>query len=111
VRRTSGPASRSRSALSAERRSRPALLPELRRAVAAERPPEERKLATVLFADLVGSKGLAGTQDPERSATSHASRAAVLQALQETGATGLEPATSGVTGQMELFMMLSERSL
>jgi class 3 adenylate cyclase len=28
---------------------------------------EERKLATVLFADLVGSTELAGTQDPERT--------------------------------------------
>ena len=31
-------------------------------------PAEERKLATVLFADLVGSTELAGTQDPERVA-------------------------------------------
>lgn len=30
--------------------------------VAAERPVEERKLATVLFADLVGSTALAGSQ-------------------------------------------------
>jgi class 3 adenylate cyclase/tetratricopeptide (TPR) repeat protein len=30
-------------------------------------PPDERKLATVLFADLVGSTALAGTQDPERT--------------------------------------------
>jgi class 3 adenylate cyclase/tetratricopeptide (TPR) repeat protein len=30
-------------------------------------PAEERKLATVLFADLVGSTELAGTQDPERT--------------------------------------------
>jgi class 3 adenylate cyclase len=29
-------------------------------------PGEERKLATVLFADLVGSTALAGGQDPER---------------------------------------------
>ena len=29
-------------------------------------PAEERKLATVLFADLVGSTALAGGQDPER---------------------------------------------
>src|SRR5438128_11582403 len=29
-------------------------------------PAEERKLATVLFADLVGSTELAGDQDPER---------------------------------------------
>ncbi len=29
-------------------------------------PGEERKLATVLFADLVGSTALAGTEDPER---------------------------------------------
>jgi len=29
-------------------------------------PAEERKLATVLFADLVGSTELAGNQDPER---------------------------------------------
>ena len=29
-------------------------------------PAEERKLATVLFADLVGSTELAGGQDPER---------------------------------------------
>src|SRR5437762_9979455 len=28
---------------------------------------QERKLATVLFADLVGSTGLAGSQDPERT--------------------------------------------
>ena len=31
-------------------------------------PAEERKLATVLFADLVGSTELAGDQDPERAA-------------------------------------------
>ena len=30
-------------------------------------PAEERKLATVLFADLVGSTELAGSQDPERT--------------------------------------------
>ena len=30
-------------------------------------PSEERKLATVLFADLVGSTELAGAQDPERT--------------------------------------------
>src|ERR687886_2760732 len=30
-------------------------------------PAEERKLATVLFADLVGSTSLAGAQDPERT--------------------------------------------
>jgi class 3 adenylate cyclase/tetratricopeptide (TPR) repeat protein len=30
-------------------------------------PAEERKLATVLFADLVGSTALAGAQDPERT--------------------------------------------
>ncbi|MFL5962650.1 MAG: adenylate/guanylate cyclase domain-containing protein [Gaiellaceae bacterium] len=35
--------------------------------VADERPPEERKLATVLFADLVGSTALAGSEDPERT--------------------------------------------
>jgi Adenylate and Guanylate cyclase catalytic domain/zinc-ribbon domain len=35
--------------------------------VSAERPTEERKLATVLFADLVGSTALAGSQDPERT--------------------------------------------
>jgi class 3 adenylate cyclase len=35
--------------------------------VSAERPPEERKLATVLFADLVNSTALAGSQDPERT--------------------------------------------
>ena len=29
-------------------------------------PAEERKLATVLFADLAGSTALAGGQDPER---------------------------------------------
>jgi class 3 adenylate cyclase/tetratricopeptide (TPR) repeat protein len=36
-----------------------------------ERKPqsEERKLATVLFADLVGSTALAGSQDPERTRT------------------------------------------
>ena len=28
--------------------------------------PEERKLATVLFADIVGSTTLAGEHDPER---------------------------------------------
>jgi class 3 adenylate cyclase len=35
----------------------------------AERPPqtEERKVATVLFADLVGSTALADRQDPERT--------------------------------------------
>ena len=35
--------------------------------VAAERPAEERKLATVVFADLVGSTALAGSEDPERT--------------------------------------------
>jgi class 3 adenylate cyclase len=35
--------------------------------VAAERPTEERKLSTVLFADLVGSTALSGSQDPERT--------------------------------------------
>ena len=30
-------------------------------------PGEERKVATVLFADLVGSTALAGAQDPERT--------------------------------------------
>ena len=30
-------------------------------------PGEERKLATVLFADLVGSTALASSQDPERT--------------------------------------------
>src|ERR671930_2607217 len=35
--------------------------------VAGERPADERKLATVLFADLVGSTALAGSQDPERT--------------------------------------------
>jgi class 3 adenylate cyclase len=35
--------------------------------VSAERPTAERKLATVLFADLVGSTALAGSQDPERT--------------------------------------------
>src|SRR6266581_7467984 len=35
--------------------------------VAAERPAEERKLATVVFADLVGSTALAGFEDPERT--------------------------------------------
>jgi class 3 adenylate cyclase/tetratricopeptide (TPR) repeat protein len=34
---------------------------------AAPEPAEERKLATVLFADLVGSTALAGAQDPERT--------------------------------------------
>jgi class 3 adenylate cyclase/tetratricopeptide (TPR) repeat protein len=33
----------------------------------APEPAEERKLATVLFADLVGSTTLAGAQDPERT--------------------------------------------
>lgn len=33
----------------------------------AEEPAEERKLATVLFADLVGSTALADEQDPERT--------------------------------------------
>ena len=33
----------------------------------ARAPSEERKLATVLFADLVGSTELAGSQDPERT--------------------------------------------
>src|SRR5207237_1125332 len=39
-------------------------------AAAVEREPEpteERKLATVLFADLVGSTELGGSQDPERT--------------------------------------------
>jgi class 3 adenylate cyclase/tetratricopeptide (TPR) repeat protein len=35
--------------------------------VTAERPTEERKLATVLFADLVGSTALADSQDAERT--------------------------------------------
>ena len=35
--------------------------------VAKERPSEERKLATVLFADLVGSTEMAGSQDAERT--------------------------------------------
>jgi class 3 adenylate cyclase len=35
--------------------------------VAAARPTEERKLATVVFADLVGSTSLAGSEDPERT--------------------------------------------
>src|SRR6266511_648587 len=35
--------------------------------ISTQRPPEERKLATVLFADLVGSTALAGSQDPERT--------------------------------------------
>jgi class 3 adenylate cyclase len=35
--------------------------------VAGDQPTEERKLATVLFADLVGSTALAGSQDPERT--------------------------------------------
>ena len=35
--------------------------------VAPERANVERKLATVLFADLVGSTALAGSQDPERT--------------------------------------------
>jgi class 3 adenylate cyclase len=30
-------------------------------------PEDERKLATVLFADLVGATALAGSQDPERT--------------------------------------------
>src|SRR5436190_3982987 len=34
---------------------------------AAAEAAEERKLATVLFADLVGSTALAGAQDPERT--------------------------------------------
>jgi class 3 adenylate cyclase len=41
--------------------------PECGAPVVAERPAEERKLATVLFADLVGSTGLAGSEDPERT--------------------------------------------
>ncbi len=35
--------------------------------VADERPTGERKLATVVFADLVGSTALAGAEDPERT--------------------------------------------
>src|SRR4051812_30611692 len=35
--------------------------------VADERPSEERKLATVLFADLVGSTEMASSQDAERT--------------------------------------------
>src|SRR5436190_673705 len=35
--------------------------------VADEHPTEERKLATVLFADLVGSAARSGSQDPERT--------------------------------------------
>src|SRR6266568_1317076 len=34
---------------------------------ASVQPAEERKLATVLFADLVGSTALGGSQDPERT--------------------------------------------
>jgi class 3 adenylate cyclase len=37
------------------------------RCACGERPTEERKLATVLFADLVGSTELSGSQDPERT--------------------------------------------
>jgi class 3 adenylate cyclase len=33
----------------------------------ATEPSEERKIATVLFADLVGSTALAGSEDPERT--------------------------------------------
>ena len=43
------------------------LLPNCGAPVAAERPTEERKLATVVFADLVGSTALAGSEDPERT--------------------------------------------
>jgi hypothetical protein len=55
--------------VSAERRSRatPVFCPRCAAPVAVERPTEERKLATVLFADLVGSTALAGSQDPERT--------------------------------------------
>src|SRR5438477_4657009 len=35
--------------------------------IADERPAEERKLATVLFADLVGSTALAASTDAERT--------------------------------------------
>jgi class 3 adenylate cyclase len=35
--------------------------------IVAERPTEERKLATIVFADLVGSTALAGFEDPERT--------------------------------------------
>src|SRR5215218_2147277 len=35
--------------------------------VAPAQPTEERKLATVVFADLVGSTALAGSEDPERT--------------------------------------------
>ncbi len=35
--------------------------------LAAAPPLEERKVASVLFADLVGSTELAGAQDPERT--------------------------------------------
>jgi class 3 adenylate cyclase len=35
--------------------------------VSVELPTEERKLATVLFADLVGSTALSGSEDPERT--------------------------------------------
>ena len=48
-------------------------------------PSEERKLATVLFADLVGSTELAGAQDPERTR-------ALLDRFYETMAVEIERA-------------------
>jgi class 3 adenylate cyclase len=51
-------------ALPAEARFCPACAAPVER---GPEPTEERKLATVLFADLVGSTALAGSQDPERT--------------------------------------------
>ena len=42
-------------------------LPVRRPSSSAHAPAEERKLATVLFADLVGSTALADSEDPERT--------------------------------------------
>jgi class 3 adenylate cyclase len=51
-------------------------------------PAEERKLATVLFADLVGSTELAGSQDPERTrALLNRFYAAMAAEISEAGGT------------------------
>src|ERR687888_2320731 len=53
--------------------------------VEAEPASEERKLATVLFADLVGSTELGGSQDPERTR-------ALLERFYDTAAEEVERA-------------------
>ena len=68
---------------------------------------EERKLATVLFADLVGSTALAGAEDPERIR-------ALLDRFYDTMAAEIERAggTVGmlVGGEQRLRVRLRQRS-